>query len=351
MATFNDWMSALNGILWHNSVLYVVLATGVLFTIWSRFCQIKALTHGWKVIRGQYDDPDDPGAINHFQALSAALSATVGLGNIGGVALAIALGGPGAVFWMWVVGVVGMALKLTEVTLAMLYRNTDDPDNPHGGPMWVAKQGHRALEPEAAPGSARSSGGIFCITLLISTITGGNMFQAWNVAELTESYFGIPGVFTGIVLAILVGLVIIGGIKRIGAVAGQAGAGDVALYILGGLYVLVVHIDAPAGHALADRQERLRTRRGGRRLHRRHRGLRVPVRHEARAVLERSGPGLVAHRALRGEDGRARSRGGRRRTRAVHRHPDRLHLHGAGHPVDGCLEPRARRDLCRACRR
>ena len=94
-----------------------MLGTGLLFTIWSRFSQYRALTHGVHVIRGSYDDPRDPGAINHFQALSAALSATVGLGNIGGVALAIALGGPGAVFWMWVVGVVGMALKLTEVSL------------------------------------------------------------------------------------------------------------------------------------------------------------------------------------------------------------------------------------------
>ena len=96
------------------------------------------------------DDPADPGAINHFQALSAALSATVGLGNIGGVALAIALGGPGAVFWMWVVGFFGMALKLTEVTLSMLYRNTDDPDNPHGGPMWVASKGLARLNPKLA---------------------------------------------------------------------------------------------------------------------------------------------------------------------------------------------------------
>jgi AGCS family alanine or glycine:cation symporter len=241
METFNNWMVALNDFLWANWVLYIVLATGILFTIWSRFGQGTALTHGWKVIRGQYDDPADPGAINHFQALSAALSATVGLGNIGGVALAIALGGPGAVFWMWIVGAVGMALKMTEVTLAMLYRNTDDPDNPHGGPMWVARQGIARLNPKLAwLGSL--IGGIFCITLLISTITGGNMFQAWNVGEITESYFGIPSVFTGIVLAIVVGLVIIGGIKRIGNVAGHLVPVMMALYIIGGLYVLAMNI-------------------------------------------------------------------------------------------------------------
>ena len=93
----------LNGILWHEYVLYAIVGTGILFTVWSGFCQYRALTHGPAVSYAAcYDDPNDPGAINHFQALSAALSATVGLGNIGGVALAIALGGPGAIFWMWV---------------------------------------------------------------------------------------------------------------------------------------------------------------------------------------------------------------------------------------------------------
>ncbi|NBT58414.1 sodium:alanine symporter family protein, partial [bacterium] len=95
MEKFFQWIDWLNWFLWHDYVLYFVLGTGVLFTIWTKFCQYRAITHGVAVIRGKYDRKDDPGAINHFQALSAALSATVGLGNIGGVALAIALGGPG----------------------------------------------------------------------------------------------------------------------------------------------------------------------------------------------------------------------------------------------------------------
>jgi AGCS family alanine or glycine:cation symporter len=243
MDTINSVISAINAVLWHDIVLLLVLATGVLFTVWSGFSQFRALTHGSHVLRGRYDDPTDPGAINHFQALSAALSATVGLGNIGGVALAIALGGPGAVFWMWVVGFFGMALKLTEVTLSMLYRNTDDPDNPHGGPMWVAAKGFALRSPRLA-WLGQLTGCIFCVTLLVSTVTGGNMFQAWNVAELTEVYFGIPGIATGIVLAILVGMVIIGGIKRIGAVAGRLVPVMVALYLLAGIYVLVVNAGA-----------------------------------------------------------------------------------------------------------
>ena len=113
--------------LWGTHTFIILLGVGLLFTVWSKFIQFRALTHGISVTRGKYDDKNDPGAINHFQALSAALSATVGLGNIGGVAVAVAVGGPGAVFWMWVVGFLGMAIKSVEVTLAMIYRDTSDP--------------------------------------------------------------------------------------------------------------------------------------------------------------------------------------------------------------------------------
>ncbi len=244
MAEFSAHLALLNDILWHEYMLYAIVGTGVLFTIWSGFSQYRALTHGPSVIRGVYDDPDDPGAINHFQALSAALSATVGLGNIGGVALAIALGGPGAVFWMWVAGFLGMAIKLTEVTLSMLYRNTDDPDNPHGGPMWVVT---KAMERKNLGRLGRTVGVIFCLTLLVSTTTGGNMFQAWNVGELTQAYFSVPSWISGVILALIVGAVIIGGIKRIGKVAATIVPFMVALYLLAGSYVLAINIsDIPA---------------------------------------------------------------------------------------------------------
>ena len=248
MAEFSAFLATLNSILWHEYVLYAIVGTGIVFTLWSGFCQYRSLTHGPAVIRGIYDDPDDPGAINHFQALSAALSATVGLGNIGGVALAIALGGPGAIFWMWVIGLLGMSVKFTEVTLSMLYRNTDDPDNPHGGPMWVA---HKALERKGLAGLGRAIGVIFCVTLLVSTTTGGNMFQAWNVGELTQEYFNVPSWISGVVLAVLVGSVIIGGIKRIGMVAATLVPFMVVLYLGAGFYVLALNIgDIPDIFAL-----------------------------------------------------------------------------------------------------
>jgi len=236
----DDFLVQINAILWHDYVLYIMVFTGLSFTVWSGFSQYRALTHGIHVIRGRFDDSDDPGAINHFQALSTALSATVGLGNIGGVAIAISLGGPGAVFWMWIIGFLGMATKMTEVTLSMLYRNTDDPDNPHGGPMYVVSKGLKARFPRSGK-IGHFLGGLFCITCLVMAATGGNMFQAWNVGTITEEYFGVPGVATGIVLATLVGMVIIGGIKRIGAVTGRLVPIMITLYLLASLYVLTVN--------------------------------------------------------------------------------------------------------------
>ncbi len=237
MDSFNQTMAAIGDVIWHQNVLFVLLATGVLFTIWSGFSQYRALTHGPAVLTGRYDNKDDKGAISHFQALSTVLSATVGLGNIAGVALAVALGGPGAVFWMWVIGIVGMAIKLTEVTLSMLYRNMDDPDNPHGGPMWVISRGLAEVKPSLG-WLGKTIGAIFCITLLVSTITGGNMFQAWSVGEITNAYFGVPTVLSGIILAVVVGMVIIGGVKRIGQVASKLVPIMVIIYLISAFIVI-----------------------------------------------------------------------------------------------------------------
>ena len=246
----SEILATINAVLWNETWLYIIVGTGILFTIWSGFSQYRALTHGPSVVRGVFDDPSDPGAINHFQALSAALSGTVGLGNIGGVALAITLGGPGAIFWMWVVGFLGMSIKLTEVTMSMLYRNTDDPQNPHGGPMWVADKALARLRPELK-WLGKSIAVVFCVCLLMSSATGGNMFQAWNIAEVTNEYFGIPGWVCGAILAALVAAVIIGGIKRIGKVAGTLVPFMVALYLLVGSYVLLLNFEKiPAMFAL-----------------------------------------------------------------------------------------------------
>ncbi len=241
MESINSFINTLNGYMFHMNVVWALVITGFIYTAWSIFGQYRALTHGVKVVRGKYDDKEDPGAINHFQALSAALSATVGLGNIAGVAVAVALGGPGAIFWMWVIGVLGMALKMTEVTQSMLARNIDDPDNPRGGPMYVVQQGFASwgLKPIGT-----FIGGIFAVTVIISAITGGNMFQAWNVADITKTYFGLDQVVTGVVLTIVVGLVIIGGIKRIGSVAGKIVPLMCGIYVTAAFVVLFSNISA-----------------------------------------------------------------------------------------------------------
>lgn len=242
MGELSQILATINAVLWNETWIYIIAATGVLFTIWSGFSQFRALTHGPKVIRGVYDDPDDPGAINHFQALSAALSGTVGLGNIGGVALAITLGGPGAIFWMWIVGFLGMSIKLTEVTLSMLYRNTDDPDNPHGGPMWVAGSALKRMR----PGLGWIGTGLavlYSFTVMVSSGTGGNMFQAWNVADITNEYFNVPGWISGAILTAIVAAVLLGGIKRIGKVAGTLVPSMVLIYIVAGFYVLFANFE------------------------------------------------------------------------------------------------------------
>ncbi|HJL79637.1 MAG: amino acid carrier protein [Candidatus Thioglobus sp.] len=243
MEEFKLIIEAIGGFLWNNYTLYAVVVTGIVFTIWSGFSQYYALTHGFKVIKGDYDNDDDPGAISHFQALSTALSATVGLGNIGGVALAISLGGPGAVFWMWVVGFLGMAIKLSEVSLSMIHRNIDEADNPSGGPMWVVERNFSNKAGLLKP-LGKLIAGTFCFALIVNTITAGNMFQAWNVANLTQAYFGVPTLATGTILAVVVGAVIIGGIKRIGAVTSKLVPIMLLIYVMACIYVLAINLTA-----------------------------------------------------------------------------------------------------------
>ncbi len=242
MDNFFEFLNAVNAVMLSVPVLLGLLGIGVLFTFWSGFCQYRALTHGVALVSGRASSGRGPGAISHFQALSAALSATVGLGNIAGVAIAVELGGPGAVFWMWMVGLAGMAIKTVEVTLSMLYRNTDKPENPHGGTMWVAKNGLKDM----FPGIGRAAGvigALFCIPMILFAFTGGNMFQAWSVAETTRSYFGVPTWMSGLIMAVLVGLVILGGIKRIGRIAGTVVPVMCGIYIVCGLFVIIVNAE------------------------------------------------------------------------------------------------------------
>ncbi len=223
-------------------VVILLLGAGVYFTFRLSFIQFTRLGHGFAVVSGKYSDADDPGDVTHFQALSTALSATVGIGNIAGVALAIHWGGPGALFWMWVTGVLGMATKFSEVTLAQKYRNVRelDPSRPWegmiaGGPMFYIERGlGQAWKPMAM---------IFAVFLAAVALFTGNGVQANTVADVFRDEFGISPWIAGIVTATIVGLVIIGGISRIGKVTGILAPAMAGVYVAGALVILLLHWD------------------------------------------------------------------------------------------------------------
>ena len=226
-------------------VVIALLGTGIYLTLRLGFIQIRRLGHGFAVTTGKYDDPNEPGDVTHFQALTTALSATVGIGNIAGVAIAIHFGGPGALFWMWVTAALGMALKYAEVTLAQQYRQIEppDPDSAHawdgsvsGGPMYYIEKG---LGSKWKPVAIFFSG-----MLIITSFLTGNAIQANTVADNLKSEFGVPMWISGMITATLVGLVILGGIKRIGRVTSILAPAMAVLYVFGALIILVLNLGA-----------------------------------------------------------------------------------------------------------
>lgn len=203
-------------------VLCVMVAGGIYYTIRFRFINVRLFRHSIDVIRGKYDNPESKGEISHFQALTSALSATVGLGNIAGVAIAIQLGGPGAVFWLWIVAFMGMSMKFTSCTFGQLYRHVDKNGVVLGGPMVYLRKGYR--EHLNLPTIGKILGTGYAIFLIFGVFGGGNLFQANQAFELLAGQFpvvaGYPLV-VGSVMAFFAGIVLIGGIKRIGEVTSR----------------------------------------------------------------------------------------------------------------------------------
>jgi len=224
-------------------VVIALLGTGLFLTLRLGFIQVRRLGHGFAVASGVYDDPEEPGDVSHFQALTTALSATVGIGNIAGVAIAIHWGGPGALFWMWMTALLGMALKYSEVTLAQHYRQLEFPDqDPHawegsvsGGPMYYIERGlGKRWRPLAI---------FFAGALMLTSFLTGNAVQANTVADTLETQYGVPVWATGLLTAGIVAAVIIGGIRRIGKVTGILAPLMAAVYILGALTILAFNYD------------------------------------------------------------------------------------------------------------
>jgi AGCS family alanine or glycine:cation symporter len=209
------------------------LGVGVFFTFYLGFPQLRFFRHAWAVLFGRFSKSEDPGDTSHFQALSTALSGTVGTGNIGGVAFAIFLGGPAALFWMWATAFVGMTTKFVEVSISHKYRKEDDQGFMVGGPMHYMEHGL----------NLKWLAVFFAVATVISSFGSGNMPQANNMAAGIENSFAIPSYLTGGILALLLGFVIVGGIKRIAAVAATLVPLMGLLYALGAIAVLVTHYD------------------------------------------------------------------------------------------------------------
>ena len=206
-----------------------LIGSGIFFTIYLGFPQIKYFKHGWRILSGKYVKEDTKGETTPFQALSTALSGTVGTGNIGGVALAIFLGGPAAIFWMWITAFFGMTTKFVEVTLAHKYRETLPDGSISGGPMYYIENGL----------NMRWLAILFSVCLLLMCLGTGNMPQISSIAVVMNDTFNIPKIVTGGVLAVLLWMVIIGGIKRIAQIASKLVPFMAFWYLVGSFAVII----------------------------------------------------------------------------------------------------------------
>ena len=223
-------------------IIWVLVLGGIFYSFYFGWISLRGFRHSIDVIRGRYDDPNDPGEISHFQALTSALSATIGLGNIAGVAIAVSLGGPGAVFWMLLTALFGMSSKLASCTLAVMYRKIHPDGRIAGGPMYYLEHG-------LASKGLKSLGRVFAILFAIfaigGSLGGGNMFQVNQTIEILTTVSPAVGDYNwafGILFAVLVALVIIGGIKRIGRVTSRVVPFMCLLYVAASLVIILSHI-------------------------------------------------------------------------------------------------------------
>jgi AGCS family alanine or glycine:cation symporter len=230
---FDAFWAAAVDIVWGLPLVILLVGAGVFFTVFSRFVPFRGAWHALQILRGKFDKPDDPGEISHFQALTSALSATLGMGNIGGVALAVSMGGPGAIFWMWIAGLVGMATKFFTCTLAVMYRKKDENGVEQGGPMYFIEVGlGRWGKPLAI---------MFAVCGMLGCLA---LFQMNQLSGLLANQWEVNRWLTGVVCALLVGIVILGGIKRVGQVTSKVVPAMFLLYFFGAIFVILANISA-----------------------------------------------------------------------------------------------------------
>ena len=218
--------------IWGLPLVLLVVAAASYFAYLSRLLPFLRLRHTWDLLRGRFGNPDDPGEIPHFQALSAALSGTIGMGNIAGVAIAISMGGAGAIFWMWVAGLLGMCTKFFTCTLACMYRREDEDGIAQGGPMYFIETG---LGPNFKPLAL-----MFAICGMVGCLP---LFQANQLAGLLQAEWDVDRTVTGLVATVFVGAVILGGIKRVGVATSRLVPGMFILYFFSSMLVIVAHYE------------------------------------------------------------------------------------------------------------
>ncbi|KPJ96616.1 MAG: sodium/alanine symporter, partial [Gammaproteobacteria bacterium SG8_11] len=241
MQFFENLVSQFVTYAWGPWLLVLLLGGGLFFVIYSRLIPFRHFKHAVDITRGKFDDPEDVGDIPHFQALSSALAGTIGMGNISGVAIAIATGGPGAIFWMWVSAIVGIATKFFTCSLAIMYRGKDSLGHPQGGPMYVVVEGlGKRWKPLAV---------FFSLAGLIGCLPA---FQANQLVQIFRETVFIPNgwigeehftfnLISGLLIAGLVSLVVFGGIVRIGAVTSKLVPAMVVIYMLSAVWILANH--------------------------------------------------------------------------------------------------------------
>ena len=235
METLNNLVSALNGIVWGPLMLLLILGTGLYLMYGLSFMPLRRIVYSFKLL-WQGREKKGEGDIAPFNALMTSLSATIGTGNIAGVATAIFLGGPGALFWMWCTALVGMATKYAEAVLAVKYREVDNKGHYIGGPMFYIKNGLKS--------HWAWLGTVFAVFGMLAGFGIGNTIQANSVADVINNTFDVSPMVTGIIMAVLAAMVLIGGIKRIANVAGKLVPMMAITYVLAGLYILIINYQA-----------------------------------------------------------------------------------------------------------
>lgn len=244
LQSLENFFNVAVGYVWGTPLLILLLGGGLYFTVYARFLPFRYFRHGIDVLTGKYDKAEEKGEISHFQALSGHLAATVGMGNISGVALAIVAGGPGAIFWMWISALLGITTKFFTCSLAVMYRGKDSQGNLQGGPMYVIREGMpKAWKPLAA---------FFCIAGLFGATP---IFQANQIVQVTKDVvlapMGLVGenelminVVIGLVITFFTALVIFGGIKRIADVASKLVPAMVVVYGLSVLAIMTINVES-----------------------------------------------------------------------------------------------------------